>query len=152
MTENYAALTQLDLKELNILLRRLENELKYWNNEKAIIYESILSATNFSIERINGGKKTDDKVKIDKVIDNIDPKIDYINKLIIDIKEIIFVKEEKLKEDKKYAELIVYYRDEKLIEDAKTKRLRHLHWQEISSVLKYNKDHCRRIYRNYKKR
>lgn len=152
MTKDYSELVQLPLKDLNVLLRRLENELKYWNNEKAIIYESTLSAVNFSKEKIMGGKKPDDKVKIDRIIDNIQPKIEYINELIIDIRRIIFTKEEKLKEDKKYAELIVYYRDEKLIEDSKTKRLRHLHWQEIASILRYNKDHCRRIYRNYKKR
>lgn len=146
-------LIKMPLRDINILLRRLENELVYWQNEKMILFESSqISAVDTTKERVIGGKTPDDKAGVDRIIDTIDPKIKYINELIIEIKRIILKKETKLKEDKKWAELIAYYREDKLIVDSKTKRLRNLHWQEISSELKYNKDHCRKIYRNYRKK
>ena len=53
----------------------------------------------------------------------------------------------------KYGELesaIVQLKETTII-DKDTKKWRERTWEEIAKEVHYNKDHCRRIYRNYKR-
>lgn len=143
-------ITTMSLGELNVLLRRLENELEYWENEKIILMESSQNVTSSLIEKTKGGLTKDDKAIVDKIIEKVEPAIKEVKENIESVKRFIFTKEQALKKED-IGKLIAYYHEEKLVIDKNTKRRRKMKWQEIATELKYNKDHVRKMYRVYKK-
>lgn len=139
MIEKYRLMT---LRDAKIRLNQCYNNLEYWLNEKAIlISKSTIQAQNIRDEVVSGGTRADKYAKIDYVIDDIDPIIEYLNQEIINLNNFI---ERSLKTIGEYEPLerkIIKYRDEE-----------NLKWQQISERVNYSERQCQRIYDKYYRR
>lgn len=145
----------MTLKEANKQLEKLENDYEYYLKEKEEI-ESLVTpkATDIRSEKVDGGKRTDRLLEYIEKMDTkkIDETLDYIFQRK---KNLINWIDEELRIMGKYGEiesLIVQLKENTLVEDKVTKKYRNMTWEEIGRKINYNKDHCRKIYRLYKKK
>lgn len=143
----------MNLKEANKELEKLDNEYTYWLEQKELILSLVMpKATDIKPEIIEGGKREDRLLKYVELEDEkqIDNTLDYIYKRKTNL---INWMDKELKILLKYGELesaIVQLKETTII-DNDTKKWRERTWEEIANEVHYNKDHCRRIYRNYKR-
>ena len=143
----------MNLKEANKELEKLDNEYTYWLEQKELILSLVMpKATDIKPEIIEGGKREDRLLKYVELEDEkqIDNTLDYIYKRKTNL---INWMDKELKILLKYGELesaIVQLKETTII-DKDTKKWRERTWDEIAKEVHYNKDHCRRIYRNYKR-
>ena len=144
----------MNLKDANKELERLENEYNYWLEQKELILSLVLpKATDIKPEIIEGGKRDDNLLKYIEIEDEkqINNTIDYIFK-----RKNILINwiDNELKILLKYGELesAIVQLKETTIKDKYSKKYRERTWEEISKEVHYNKDYCRRIYRNYKRK
>ena len=130
----------MDIREAKRLLKRFENQLEYWKNEREIAFEETQpSAANLDKEKVSGGiaPNTNDiyVIKLEK----IDAKIAVLNKRI---RNLILYIENEMKVIGEYDPIeakIIMLRDE-----------RHMKWCLIAEAVNYSERHCRRIYDKYK--
>ena len=130
--------------EANKEIEKLDNELEYWINKKEIILQDTIypSAPDPSIERTQGGKRTDKYKHLDYAIDEIDPIIDNLYKEKKILEEYI---EKELIRLGKYNEVeqqVIYWKEQTTFNYT---------WLEISQKVHYSITQCRRIYRKFKK-
>lgn len=143
----------MNLKEANKELEKLDNEYTYWLEQKELILSLVLpKAIEIKPEIIEGGKREDRLLKYVELEDEkqIDNTLDYIYKRKTNLMNWM---DKELKILLKYGELesaIVQLKETTII-DKDTKKWRERTWEEIAKEVHYNKDHCRRIYRNYKR-
>ena len=144
----------MTLKEANEQLERLDNDYNYWLNEKERLLLLVMpKSTDIRPEMVDGGKRID---KLAKYVETMEEKqinetLDYIQAKRENLMNWI---DNELKILKKYNEveqLIIHYKENIIIKDKYTGKQREMTWEEIAKEVHYNKDHCRRIYRNYKK-
>ena len=145
----------MDLKQANKELEKLENDYEYYLQEK----EQILSLVSVSASQpkeiiVKGGKRVDRYVKYVELEEEkqINATLDYIHKRKQNLLNWI---DEELKILGKYGEtekLIVQLKENTYVYDSNLKRERPLTWKEIAKKSGYNEDHCRKIYRLYKKK
>lgn len=144
----------MTLKEANEQLERLDNDYNYWLNEKERLLLLVMpKSTDIRPEMVDGGKRVD---KLAKYVETMEEKqinetLDYIQAKRENLMNWI---DNELKILKKYNEveqLIIHYKENMIIKDKYTGKQREMTWEEIAKEVHYNKDHCRRIYRNYKK-
>ncbi len=142
----------MTLKEANKELEKLDNEYTYWLNQKETLLNLVYpKATDIKPEIIQGGKREDRLLKYIELEDEkqINATLDYIHKRKNNLMNWM---DTELKILLKYGEIesaIVQLKETRML-DTITKKWRERTWEEISQEVRYNKDHCRRIYRNYK--
>lgn len=132
----------MTIKEANKELERVDNELEFWLNKKALILETTIYPKSGTGERVEGGKRSDKYAHLDYAIDNIDPEIEKL------------YKEKRLYEDYIEKELIrlgKYNEVEQLIIFYKEQTTTEYTWEQISQRAHYSVTQCRRIYRKWKK-
>lgn len=145
----------MTLKEANKKLEELENDYEYYLKEKEELLSLVLpKATNITFERVDGGTRedrllkyaeTEDAKKINETLDYIDRKKQNLIRWI----------DEELRILNKYGELetlIIQLKENTSVKDKYSNKYRELTWEEIGKRTGYNKDHCRKIYRLYKKK
>ena len=145
----------MTLKEANKKLEELENDYEYYLKEKEELLSLVLpKATNITFERVDGGiredrllkyAETEDAKKINETLDYIDRKKQNLIRWI----------DEELRILNKYGELetlIIQLKENTSVKDKYSNKYRELTWEEIGKRTGYNKDHCRKIYRLYKKK
>ena len=143
----------MTLKEANKELEKLDNEYTYWLNQKETLLNLVYpKATDIKPEIIQGGKREDRLLKYMELEDEkqINATLDYIHKRKNNLMNWM---DTELKILLKYGEIesaIVQLKETRILDNI-TKKWRERTWEEISQEVRYNKDHCRRIYRNYKK-
>lgn len=127
----------MTLLEAQEQLKKLDNEYKYWLNEKEIA-QSILLPKSFDIknEIVDGGKREDKMLKYIEILDEkqIDETLDYIFKKQQNLMNYI---EEELKIIGQY-NLI-----EKRIYELRQEKV---HWWKIGNIVGLSDRQCRRIY------
>ena len=130
--------------EANKMLEKIDNDLEYWLNKKAIIIEDTIypSSPDLSNVRVEGGKRTDKYKHLDYAIDEIDPEIEKLYKEKRILEEYIEKELIRLGKYKEIEQLIIYYK-EQCIENYT--------WLQISQRVHYSVTQCRRIYRKWKK-
>lgn len=143
----------MNLKEANKELEKLDNEYTYWLEQKELILSLVLpKAIEIKPEIIEGGKREDRLLKYVELEDEkqIDNTLDYIYKRKTNLMNWM---DKELKILLKYGELesVIVQLKKTTIIDKDTKKWRERTWEEIAKEVHYNKDHCRRIYRNYKR-
>ena len=132
----------MTLKDAKIRLSQCHNNLEYWINEKLILTsKATIQAQNIKEESVNGGLRTDKYAKLDYIIDDIDPIIEYLNNEIRNLNNFI---EQSLKTLGEYEPL-----ERKIIELRENKKMK---WEQIASVVNYSERQCQRIYDKYCKR
>lgn len=129
--------------EANKMLEKIDNDLEYWLNKKAIILEDTIypSAPDSSNVRVEGGKRTDRYKHLDYAIDEIDPEIEKLYKEKRILEEYIEKELIRLGKYKEIEQLIIYYK-EQCIENYT--------WLQISQKVHYSITQCRRIYKKWK--
>ena len=143
----------MTLKEANKELEKLDNEYTYWLNQKETLLNLVYpKATDIKPEIIQGGKREDRLLKYIELEDEkqINATLDYIHKKKTNLMNWM---DTELKILLKYGEIesaIAQLKETRILDNV-TKKWRERTWEEISQEVSYNKDHCRRIYRNYKK-
>lgn len=145
----------MTLKEANKKLEELENDYEYYLNEKEELLSLVLpKATNITSERVDGGTREDKMIKYIETDEEkrINDTLDYIDKKKQNL--IRWINEE-LRILNKYGELetlIIQLKENTSVKDKYSNKYRELTWEEIGKKTGYNKDHCRKIYRLYKKK
>lgn len=145
----------MTLKEANKRLEKLENDYEYYLREKEQLLAMVMpKATDTTIERVEGGTREDRMIKYVELEEE---------KKINDTLEYIFKKKQnliqwintELKILNKYGEVesvIIQLKENGKVRDKYSGKLREMTWEEIGRKIGYNKDHCRKIYRLYKKK
>ena len=133
--------------EANKMLEKIDNDLEYWLNKKAIILEDTIypSSPDLSNVRVEGGKRTDKYKHLDYAIDEIDPEIDRLYKEKRILEEYI---EKELIRLGKYNEVeqkIYELRND--YEYIKNHRGKKRTWWEIANMINYSERQCYRIYK-----
>lgn len=127
----------MTLLEAQEQLKKLDNEYKYWLNEKEIA-QSILLPKSFDIknEIVDGGKREDKMLKYIEILEEkqIDETLEYIFKKQKNLMNYI---EEELKIIGQY-NLI-----EKRIYELRQEKI---HWWKIGNIVGLSERQCRRIY------
>lgn len=145
----------MTLKEANKKLEELENDYEYYLNEKEELLSLVLpKATNITSERVDGGTRED---RLLKYVESEEEKrlndtLDYIDRKKQNLMRWI---NEELRILNKYGELetlIIQLKENTSVKDKYSNKYRELTWEEIGNKTGYNKDHCRKIYRLYKKK
>lgn len=132
----------MTIKDAKYRLNQCYINLDYWLNEKAlIISKAKLQAQNIQDEVVSGGTRVDKYAKLDYVIDDIDPIIDYLNQEIINLNNFIEQSLEALGEYEPLERKIIQLRDEDKLK-----------WQQISKRVNYSERQCQRIYDKYYRR
>jgi len=145
----------MTLKEANKKLEELENDYEYYLNEKEELLSLVLpKATNITLERVDGGTREDKMMKYIETDEEkrINDTLEYIDKKKQNL--IRWINEE-LRILNKYGELetlIIQLKENTSVKDKYSNKYRELTWEEIGKKTGYNKDHCRKIYRLYKKK
>ena len=144
----------LTLREANKELEKLDNDYEYWLREKEQLLSLVMpKAIDPTKEVVQGGKREDRMIKYVELEEEkkINDTLNYIFKRKQNLIKWI---DEELKILNKYGEVeqvIVQLKENTTIKDKFTNKERPLTWDEISKRVSYNKDHCRKIYRLYKK-
>lgn len=128
----------MSLKEAQEELEKLDNEYKYWLNEKEIAMSIVLpKATDIRGEVVDGGKRTDKMLKYAEILEDkqIDETIEYIFKKQQNLMNYI---EEELKIIGKYSLI------EKRIYDLRQQKVQ---WWKIGNIVGLSERQCRRIYK-----
>ena len=130
--------------EANKKLEKIDNEIEYWLNKKAIILENTIypPAPDPANERVEGGNRTDKYKHLDYAIDEIDPIIDKIYKEKKILEEYIEKELHRLGKYNEIEQLIVFYKEQ---------TTENYTWLQISQRVHYSITQCRRIYRKFKK-
>ncbi len=145
----------MTLKEANKKLEELDNEYNYYLKEKEKLLSLILpKSTDIRFERVDGGKREDRLAKYVELEDEkkLNATLDYIQKRKENLINWIDRELEILGKYGETEQVIIQLKENTMIEDSKTKKMRPLMWEEIAQKSGYNKDHCRKIYRLYKKK
>lgn len=132
----------MTIQEANKEIERLDNEIDYWLNKKALILESTIYPKSGTGERVDGGKREDKYKHLDYAIDNIDPKIDELYKEKKILEEYIEKELVRLGKYNEVEQLIIFYKEQTTTEYT---------WEQISQRVHYSVTQCRRIYRKWKK-
>lgn len=128
----------MTLREAQEELKKLDNEYKYWLNEKEIARSIVLpKSTDIRGESVDGGKRIDKMLKYVEILENkqIDETLDYIFKKQQNLMNYI---DNELKIIGQYdyiARRIYELRDEKV------------HWWKIGNIVGLSERQCRRIYK-----
>ena len=145
----------MKLKDANKQLERLDNDYDFYLKEKEEALNLVMpKATDIREEIVDGGKRSDRLLEYAEMMDakKIDETLEYISRKKNNL--INWINEE-LRIMGKYGEieaLIVELKENIIIKDDITNKYRHLTWEEVGKRIGYHKDHCRKIYRLYKKR
>lgn len=132
----------MTLKDAKIRLSQCNNNLEYWINEKIILTsKATIQAQNIKEESVKGGLRADKYAKLDYIIDDIDPIIEYLNNEIRNLNNFI---EQSLKTLGEYEPL-----ERKIIELRENQKMK---WEQIASKVNYSERQCQRIYDKYCKR
>lgn len=129
----------LDLREAKKLLKRFENQLEYWKNEKEIAFSMTQpKATSMDTEKVKSGLAPNQNDVYLIKLEKIERKIIVLQKRI---KNLILYIENEMKIIGEYEPLeakIIMLRDEK-----------HLKWYEIAEATGYSDRQAQRIYDKY---
>lgn len=142
----------LSLKEADILLKRVENQLEYWQNERQTAIEQAegVRAVNYDKEVTSGGKTPDSMALVDKAIDVYDPKIKLLKKRIENLMKYIDKEMTILGEEDETTKKIIELRDDK--EYIKENKGHQRPWWQISQLVDLSDRQCQRRYDRYKSR
>lgn len=142
----------LSLKEADILLKRLENQLEYWQNEKQTAIEQAegIGAVSYDKEATTGGKTPDSMALVDKAIDVYDPKIKLLKKRIENLMGYIDKEMAILGEEDETTKKIIELRDDK--EYMKSNKGRKRPWWQIAQQVYLSERQTQRRYDRYKSR
>ena len=142
----------LSLKEADILLKKLENQLEYWQNERQITLESAegIGAVRYDKEIVSGGKPQGSMSLVDKVIDVYDPKIKRLKKRIENLMRYIDKEMAILGEEDATTKKIIDLRDDK--EYIRTHKGHKRTWWQIAQQVYLSDRQCQRRYDRYKSR
>lgn len=128
----------MTLREAQEELKKLDNEYKYWLEEKEIARSIVLpKSTDIRSESVDGGKREDKMLKYVEILEHkqIDETLEYIHKKQQNLMNYI---DEELKIIGQYdyiAQRIYQLRDEKV------------HWWKIGHIVGLSDRQCRRIYK-----
>lgn len=129
----------MDLREAKKLLKRFENQLEYWKNEKEIAFNMTQpKATTFDTERVVGGTPSNQNDTYLIKLEKIDRKINVLQKRI---KNLMLYIENEMKIIGEYEPIeakIIMLREEK-----------HLKWYHIAEATGYSERQAQRIYDKY---
>jgi archaellum component FlaC len=129
----------MTIREANIKLKQLETEQNYWTDKKVLIKNKLTKCTsNLNSVLTQGGKIPDKYAELDKMIDEIEPKILNLEDEIRILRKFI---EESLKIIGEYEPL-----EKKIIELRDEKKLK---WKDIAEATYYSERQCQRIYDKY---
>ena len=142
----------LTLKEADILLKRLENQLEYWQNERQIALERAegIGAVDYDKERINGGKAPDGMSSIDKIVDVYEPKIKLLKRRIENLMKYIDKEMSILGEEDATTKKIIELRDD--MEYIKSHNGHKRPWWQIAQQVYLSERQTQRRYDRYKSR
>ena len=134
----------MTLKEANYEVEKLENDIDLLLKEKEVL-ESKVGVQSVDISKIvvDGGKRVDRFVEYvsSKELKNLDAKLQEKQERKENLLNWIDKELKILKKYDKVEQLIVYYKE--IVPQKYT-------WHEISSLVHYSKDYCRKIYARYK--
>lgn len=142
----------LSLKEADILLKRLENQLEYWQNERQTAIEQAegVGAVKYDKEVTSGGKTPDNMALVDKAIDVYDPKIKLLKKRIENLMRYIDKEMAILGEEDETTKKIIELRDDK--EYMKENKGHKRPWWQIAQQVYLSERQTQRRYDRYKSR
>ena len=134
----------MTISDANKNLEKIDNELEYWINKKEVILRDTIypPAPDPTLERTQGGKRTDRYKHLDYAIDEIDPIIDNLYQEKINLEKYIEKELIRLEKYNELEQLIIYYK-----EQTREKYT----WEQISQRVHYSVTQCRRVYRKWKK-
>ena len=101
----------MTIKEANKELERVDNELEFWLNKKALILETTIYPKSGTGERVEGGKRSDKYAHLDYAIDNIDPEIELLYKEKRIYEEFIEKELHRLGKYNEVEQLIIFYKE-----------------------------------------
>lgn len=142
----------LTLKEADILLKRLENQLEYWQNERQIALEKAegIGAVDYGKERTSGGKTPDGMITIDRTVDVYEPKIKLLKRRIENLMKYIDKEMSILGEEDETTKKIIELRDDK--EYIKGHKGHKRPWWQIAQQVYLSERQTQRRYDRYKSR
>lgn len=144
----------LSLKEADILLKRLENQLEYWQNERQIAIENAegIGAVVYDKEKTTGGKTPDGMVSVDRAVDVYDPKIKVLKRRIENLMAYIDKEMSILGEEDETTKKIIELRDD--MEYIKSHNGHKRPWWQIAqhNGVWLSERQCQRRYDRYKSR
>lgn len=127
----------MTLREAQEQLQKLDNEYRYWLNEKELAKSIVLpKATDIRNEVVDGGKRIDKMLKYVELLESkqIDETLDYIFKKQQNLMTYI---EQELKIIGQYNYI------EKRIYELREQKV---HWWKIGNIVGLSDRQCRRIY------
>lgn len=133
----------MTLKEAQEQLKRLDNEYKFWLNEKEIALSIVMpKAVAIQGEVVDGGTRIDKMLKYFELLDEkqIDQTLDYIHNKQQNLMNFI---DEELKISGQYKEI------EKKIYDLRNEKTP---WWKVANIVGFSDRQCKRIYSRMIKR
>jgi RNA processing factor Prp31 len=134
-------INNMTISEINNEIKRLDNKLYYWLDEKERAFEKTQpKASDIAGERVQGGTTREDK-NLCYIIKNedIDKKINDIQQQIFHLTKYV---ENELKRIGEYDPLM-----KKIVELRETQDMT---WNKIAQATNYSDSQCKKIYRKYK--
>lgn len=133
----------MTLKEAQEQLKRLDNEYKFWLNEKEIALSIVMpKAVAIQGEVVDGGTRIDKMLKYIELLDEkqIDQTLDYIHNKQQNLMNFI---DEELRISGQYKEI------EKKIYDLRNENTP---WWKVANIVGFSDRQCKRIYSRMIKR
>ena len=133
----------MTLREAQEQLKRLDNEYRFWLNEKELAQSIVLpKATDIRAEKVDGGTREDKMLKYVEVLENkqIDETLEYIFKKQQNLMNYI---EEELRIIGQYSLI------EKRIYDLRQEKVP---WWKVGNVVGLSDRQCKRIYSKMQKK
>lgn len=127
--------------EANRKIKEIENELKYLYDAKTLAFESTQPKAMKPAEvSVQSSHKMQVYTKLDYSIDEIEPRIKYLENRLDGLKKFVNNYYKILKEYDPISQKIIQLREE-----------HNLTWDKISAATNYSEKQCRRKYEQYKK-
>ncbi len=131
----------MTIYEANRKIKEKENELKYLNEAKQLAFESTQpKAMKVNEVSVQSSHKIETYTRLDYSIDEIEPKIELLEKELNLLKEYVNNYYEILKQYEPEVALIIRLREE-----------HGMSWEKISEVTNYSERSCRYKFDEYKK-
>lgn len=133
----------MNLKEASNEIKKIDNEIEYWLNEKEIVIGKVLpGALDTSKENVTGGTRTDKFLNYIMKNEKINYELDKLYARKNNLESYVENELHRLGKYKEVEKLIIYYKEQ---------CLENYTWEEISRKTHYSKTQCRNIYRKWKR-
>lgn len=122
-------------------LKQIENELIFLKEQRALAFESTQpKAMKVNEVSVQSSHKIETYTKLDYSIDEIEPRINFLEKEAAPLKKYI----------NNYYEILKEY-DPKMRQIIKLREEYGMTWEKVSELCHYSEIHCKRKYYEYKR-